>query len=498
MAVIRFFSGTLTRRILGIILALIFLAGASLLLIYGTDPYHLRMAQGVQIGSVDVSGMTRREARRALAVSLEESLYSHSLELQLPEETLLLSPDVVQPAVDTDGALQAAWNYGRKDGQTEKEIDLLSYLQVNETAIRGLLARYADQYNTTLTQPKWTLEGAAPNLSTLEFQPEQPCQTLYITRGLPQTDLDQEQTFRQILQTLAQAPDLCSNGTYRLAVEVIPSALPQLPDVDSIWESVCQEAVNDSLDLNTYQRVNGQYGYAFDRELLLERIDDAQYGETVAVPLFYVTPEILGDQVYFRDVLGTCETKHNNNENRNTNLRLLCAAMDGFVLQPGETFSYNAVVGERTREKGYLPAPAYSGNRLTDSVGGGVCQGSTTLYNCVLLADLEVVFRACHGASVNYVPPGLDAAVNYLTTDFQFRNNFHFPIMIRAEVSDGYVKMKILGTDEKDYYIKMESRYGEDDIAVYARSYKCRYSKQTGELLSRDLEAYSTYYKDIG
>ena len=98
----------------------------------------------------------------------------------------------------------------------------------------------------------------------------------------------------------------------------------------------------------------------------------------------------------------------------------------------------NDVLGERTVERGYKPAPAYSGNRLVNSPGGGVCQGSTTLYNCVLLADLEVVFRACHGAKVGYVPLGLDCAINYLTTDFQFKNNFHFPIQIRAGMEDGY------------------------------------------------------------
>ena len=174
-----------------------------------------------------------------------------------------------------------------------------------------------------------------------------------------------------------------------------------------------------------------------------------------------------------------------------------CDALNGLVLQPGETFSMNETLGERTLERGYKPAPAYSGNRLVNSPGGGVCQGSTTLYNCVLLADLEVVFRACHGAKVGYVPLGLDAAINYLTTDFQFRNNFNFPIRIKAWLEDGYMKMQILGTDEKDYYIKMETGSGEDEIAIYARSYKCKYDKETDELISREIEAFSTYYKDI-
>ena len=224
---------------------------------------------------------------------------------------------------------------------------------------------------------------------------------------------------------------------------------------------------------------------------------DAKVGETVTIPMMYQTPEILSDAVPFQDVLGSCETKHTDDENRNTNLRLVCEILDGYTLQPGEEFSYNTVVGERTAERGYKPAPAYSGYRLVDSIGGGVCQGSTTLYNCVLLADLEVVFRACHGAKVRYVPLGLDCAINYLTTDFQFRNNFHCPIRIKAWMEDGYMKMQILGTDEKDYYIKMETGTGEDDFAYYARSYKCKYSKATDELLSRDVEAFSTYYKSV-
>ena len=133
------------------------------------------------------------------------------------------------------------------------------------------------------------------------------------------------------------------------------------------------------------------------------------------------------------------------------------------------------------------------------AIGGGVCQGSSTLYNCVLLADLEVVTRSCHGATVAYLPLGLDAAVNWGTTDFQFRNNFHFPVKIEAETTVDLVKMRILGTDEKDYYIEMTSGYDDSrEDVIYAVSYKNKYSKETGELISKDREAFSTYYRNVG
>ena len=116
----------------------------------------------------------------------------------------------------------------------------------------------------------------------------------------------------------------------------------------------------------------------------------------------------------------------------------------------------------------------------TDAIGGGVCQGSSTLYNCVLLADLEVVTRSCHGATVAYLPLGLDAAVNWGTTDFQFRNNFHFPVKIEAETTVDLVKMRILGTDEKDYYLSLihilNSEYIRTALEGYASKFDTEFS----------------------
>jgi vancomycin resistance protein YoaR len=89
---------------------------------------------------------------------------------------------------------------------------------------------------------------------------------------------------------------------------------------------------------------------------------------------------------------------------------------------------------------------------------------------------------------------GLDAAVNWATkTDFKFRNNFHFPIQIRAKLEDGYMKMQIVGVDEKDYYIEMRSGRSDEELRIYSNSYKYKYSKETGELISKDLEARSAY-----
>lgn len=446
------------------------------------------MPEGTSIGGLEVSNLSGWEARKALKKALEETLYAQDLAVDLPEQTLLLSPKDTGVKVDLTGALSAARQAGG-------EISLLPYLTVKESQFRTPLLNYAVRYDTQLIQPSWRLEGDMPSLLTEEFDPSAPGQTLVLTMGTPSAHLDVDGVYNAILEAYAQVIRLCREGAYSVAPEVRPEAIPDSPDVQEIYRECFIDPVNDSLDRETYAFVPGSFGRHFDREVLEAAIAAAQYGQTLTVPMVYDPPEILGEAAYFQDVLGEYETRHTDNENRNTNLRLMCQALDGVVVEPGEEFSFNGTVGERTKEKGYLPAPAYSGNRLVNSYGGGVCQGATTLYNCVLLADLEVTCRASHGAKVGYVPAGLDASVNWGTTDFRFRNNFHFPVKLQAEVSDGYVKMKILGTDEKDYYIKMETGLGEDETAFYARSYKCKYDKQTGELLSREVEAFSTYYK---
>ena len=460
------------------------------------DPYGCRMAEGVTIGGLEVGGMTKSEARTALKAALEDSLYSQPLLVHLPEETLSLAKADTEVRVNVRKAVSAAYDYGRNDRVSDPAIPLLPYLELKESRIREILSAYSLEHNTALSQAQWTLEGQRPDLSTDAFDPSAPGQTLVLTLGVPQVQLDVDQIYAEILDAFDRAIPLCRSGSFAIEPTVIPEAVPELPDAAQILQEIACAPVSDSLDLQTYEFVHGAYGYGFFPEDVQIMIDSASYGETLEIPLTASTPEILGEQVYFRDVLGYCETKHTDDANRNTNLQLLCKALDGYIILPGEEFSYNMAVGERTAERGYKPATAYSGKRMIKDIGGGVCQGSTTLYNCALLADLEINERVCHGAKVGYIKLGLDAAVNWNTkTDLRFTNNFHFPMMIRAEVSDGYVKMQILGTDEKDYYVEMYCKSGAGDAATYARSYKRKIDKETGAVLSDELEAYSTYYE---
>lgn len=120
--------------------------------------------------------------------------------------------------------------------------------------------------------------------------------------------------------------------------------------------------------------------------------------------------------------------------NRTENIRLAAKALDGKLLAPGERFSFNNSVGERIAQAGYKEALIIEGNTYMPGLGGGVCQVSSTLYNVVLRAHLEVIERHPHSLPVNYVPPGKDATVSYPILDFKFRNSTDAYLLIRSSV----------------------------------------------------------------
>ena len=152
-------------------------------------------------------------------------------------------------------------------------------------------------------------------------------------------------------------------------------------------------------------------------------------------------------------------SNNSGNYNRSNNLELAAKAINGTVLMPGETFSYNQTVGERTISAGYKAAAAYAGGKVIQDVGGGICQISSTLYNAVLLANLEITDRSNHCFETSYVPAGRDATVNWGTVDFQFKNNRKYPIKIETTAGGGIATAKIHGLkEENEYEVVIQSK----------------------------------------
>lgn len=148
------------------------------------------------------------------------------------------------------------------------------------------------------------------------------------------------------------------------------------------------------------------------------------------------------------DVVATYTTYFDKEEiNRNTNIKLAAEKLDGVMLEPDQVFSFNQVVGPRSRERGYKKAPEIIEGEFVDGVGGGICQVSSTLYNTVLLAGLEIVSRTNHSQPVRYVPLGRGATIYYDQIDFKFKNTSDYPIMIVVRVLAEQLTVSLIGRD---------------------------------------------------
>lgn len=161
-------------------------------------------------------------------------------------------------------------------------------------------------------------------------------------------------------------------------------------------------------------------------------------------------------------LLASQESTIDMDDPRSINVALACQALDGLVLEPGIDFSFNDTVGERTAEKGYVAASVYGSG--SGEVGGGIGQVASLLYCATLKLDLEQLERAGNTYAVDYVPVGLDAAVYWGVTDYQFRNSLEHALELRASVEDGIVTVALWGSPEDAVSIELQSVMRDETI----------------------------------
>ena len=204
------------------------------------------------------------------------------------------------------------------------------------------------------------------------------------------------------------------------------------------------------------------------------------------------------------EMIGRCETTASNNKNRDTNIRLMCEAVDGLEVKPGQTLSINDLMGERTEAKGFKAAPAImDGSMLIDDIGGGICQLAGTLYNAALKANMEIVERVHHSWPSNYLPIGLDATLNWDNKDLKIKNTSAHSIYISAKFANHIVSVKLYGEPLPE---GMSIRLENDIMEVIPSSgTEIRYTNElpngVRQTASRprkgyDVEVYRVYMRD--
>ena len=234
----------------------------------------------------------------------------------------------------------------------------------------------------------------------------------------------------------------------------IPFSFTTVPaktlSAQAIHDEVAAEMKNAGYDPETKSITPEQLGADFDVAAAQKALDDAAPGETVEIDAIIEYPTVTADKlkgVLFRDVLGEARTKVGGTAARISNVKLSAASINGYVMNTGDVFSYNGVVGKRTAANGYQPAPAYVKGETVDEIGGGICQTSSTLYLACLRGNLEITERHAHRYIPAYIAAGMDATVSWGGPDYKFTNDTDYPIKIITSYEGGYLTVKVLGTN---------------------------------------------------
>lgn len=514
-----FFRQHQTPMILGLCGAAVLLIALFISMFFtggSSDPYDGVILPNVLIADVNVGGMTKQEAVSAVKNATANTYTKQDMVINLSGTELRLSPKDTKAELDVKAAVEAAYQYGRTGSKTQREqiyenalaedhvIAVLPYLELDLQYIRGQLSSYAEGTGSTLTQTTYGLEGKDPQLSADTFNPNAPTQTLVITMGTPGIGFDVNDVYEKVL-------DAYSLHRFLVEVENVQSVSePEPIDLEAIYKEFYIEPVNASVNLQNFETVPGSYGYEFDLDEAKKLVEKAQYGEVLRIPMEYIEPDVLDNKSFYLDTLGEYQTRGTGNEDRNRNLQLACDAIHNTLLNPGESLSFSDLL---RKVNGFRRAPEDTGKEDMDR--GGVSQVASTLYYAALVSDLNVTGRTSHSYIPSFTEYGLDA-----TADLKIQNTTGYPIRIEAAYSGGYVKVTILGTEERSYYVMLQSSisnstapktvyedfpydnaegYEDGDViqegsnGYLVKSYKVRYDRRTGQELTRDFITNTQY-----
>ncbi len=270
--------------------------------------------------------------------------------------------------------------------------------------------------------------------------------TVTVYKSSEVINVDVEKTCSAVKSRLASR----SFGPLEAVVSINESGEPNWQEIrDRVYVEPKDAEYVYNAETKTTDLVGETVGYSLDIEKM--RRDYQNSNENVLVfEADEILPEITAANIQekmFPDLLSSYTSWYNSNEtNRTNNLKLAAAAINGTVVMPETQFSFNGVVGERTEEAGYMEATIYTKDGMTDGLGGGICQVSSTLYCAALFADFDIVERWNHSYTVSYVDLGRDATVSYGWLDFRFANNYDNPILITTSAVNGMLTIEIHGT----------------------------------------------------
>ena len=459
-----------------------------LILVIGFTAYNFfntKIVSGVYIKGIDVSNLSKSDAKYQLDNLVSQNL-PDEIKLKHDDFVATVSLSQMETQFDTKNAVESAYLVGRQGNIFENNLYVLNTMfshvnieptvKINNDLLTTYLDSLSSQLPDTVIQSSYYIEG----------------NNLIITSGSEGHVVDIPQTIQNIKSAVSDFS--CKDTPVEIAVK---TEQPQAIDIEKIHNEIYKDPVDAYYTQNPFMVYPSENGVDFNISIDEAKAIIAEPKEEYTIPLKYTTPNVTTNMIgteAFPDLLSTFSTNYSTRDtDRTTNLRLAANKINGTVLMPGETFSYNQVVGARTIAAGYKEAPIYVSGEVVDGLGGGICQITSTLYNAVIYANLEIVERSNHQFVPSYVSASRDATVVYGSIDFKFKNNRDYPIKLVCSVSGGVANFQIFGMKtENDYEVEISSyQTGTTATAIYSEAYKIL--KKNGQVVSKELLSKDTY-----
>jgi vancomycin resistance protein YoaR len=406
--------------------------------------------KGIKVDNVDLSNMSLEEGRDKLNNYINTRL-NNNIKFNYEEYNVEVNPLDIGITYNVEEAINEAYNVGRNENI------FCNNFNVIKTNIKGKKI----DLKTTINEEKFNsfIKEINGNLSNGVQQPSYYIEKndLIITAGKEGISVNEEEFKKIILEKINT--EVNNEEKVTIPVKIIK---PNDIDIDNIYKEVHKEAQDAYITKDPFEihpHVEGvEFSISIDEVKTMLQEKQEKYTIPLKITKPKVTTDSLGDEA-FPNRLATYSTKYSTADvNRTTNIKISVNKINGVVLLPGEEFSYNKVLGPRTPQAGYKLGAAYIGGKVVSDYGGGVCQTSSTLYNAVLLSNLEITSRTSHYFAAAYVPVSRDATVYWPSLDFKFKNNRKYPIKIKAYTSNGVIKVEIFGTAEgSDYEVELQS-----------------------------------------
>lgn len=401
---------------------------------------HAKVLHGVSIGPINISGLTLEEAKAKVADFLETNVKSN-IDISYKDFNDVMNPAEFNISVE-ETLIESAFLLGKNGNIVQNNYTILF------TLLFGKNIPLEFHFDSTLVDKKISEVSNKIPESVIQNSYYIEDTHLIIKKGSSGIAIKEEEFYNLLVNTFA---------SYDRSLTIpIKHVNPENIDLQKIHDEIYKEPKDASVTkdpVSVIPQVNGiDFAISIEEAQKLLEEEKEEYSIPLKITIPSKTLDNLGEDA-FPSLLGTYTTRFDpSNKNRSINLGLSSDKIDGTVILPGETFSYNKVVGERTISAGYKEAAVYSGGKVVNGIGGGICQLSSTLYNAALYANLEIVSRTNHRFLTSYVPAGQDATVSWGTIDFQFKNNRSYPIKLVSTAKNGVVKVEFYGIKEKEEY----------------------------------------------